>query len=641
MCSSVFFQVTGLNLKLRGQIQRERTASLNMLRQVIVVAVCLSSIGVWAAVDYSAPFQCCVCGSMWPSTFAENAKPQIDPSPFRIEVLNASEYYPTRHMSVHIVSRDPSRKLRVFMIQAQRIEEGMNEPMGHFTALNVKLITTCTRNRGSAAVSNDKDLPERIELDWAPPKKYVGHVEFRATFMEDAHTFWVKERSQPLRDVTDSRPLPPDVYMPPLPPAIDPIDTRDCGEFKGCYREPEGCWEPYCEYIMTFRTLDDVIEFELGAQLDGIDGRYVALALSDDIRMGNDFVFECVHDEKTGHVGVYQSVNSENKHNKRLQNPKTGILKEEGQYRNGRIRCRFTREKYPDDAMSTAFPLNKPYHLMVGKGYAHRGKMLRHGLAVGELPIVSPEPVSLHSITVNIGGRARYPLVKAHACLMILAWIFFATIGLLMAKYYKPMWPNSRFVNERYWFVAHFNCMAWLCLLVVIAFILIFIEAGGYSQAPELPQKAHPILGIIIFCCVVINPIIALIRPSEDSKWRPVFNWFHCGFGTIANCLAIPTIFIGMDFGKANIPWWSTWILVIYVLFHIIVEVTLEVHQCCTHKKNKERRKKYELQKRENPKAYIPEPEPAGRRFKRFMLALHFTITCIVTLMMVIIIAVC
>jgi hypothetical protein len=36
---------------------------------------------------------------------------------------------------------------------------------------------------------------------------------------------------------------------------------------------------------------------------------------------------------------------------------------------------------------------------------------------------------------------------------MILAWVFFASIGLLMTKYYKPMWPNSRMFDQRYWFV--------------------------------------------------------------------------------------------------------------------------------------------------------------------------------------------
>lgn len=34
-------------------------------------------------------------------------------------------------------------------------------------------------------------------------------------------------------------------------------------------------------------------------------------------------------------------------------------------------------------------------------------------------------------------------------------------------------------------FQAHFNCMAWLFIFVLIAFILIFVEAGGYSKVGE------------------------------------------------------------------------------------------------------------------------------------------------------------
>ena len=51
--------------------------------------------------------------------------------------------------------------------------------------------------------------------------------------------------------------------------------------------------------------------------------------------------------------------------------------------------------------------------------------------------------------------------------------------------------------------------------------------------------------------------------------------------------ISVPNIFIGMDFGKAMVPWWLTWILCFFFLFSLICEVILEVHQCCTHKKNK------------------------------------------------------
>lgn len=79
-------------------------------------------------------------------------------------------------------------------------------------------------------------------------------------------------------------------------PLIPPINTADCGIVKGCYREPVGCWEPYCQYIVTWRDKDDLVEFEIGAQTDGLDDRYVAVGLSEDIRM----VSTC-----TGHLRLH------------------------------------------------------------------------------------------------------------------------------------------------------------------------------------------------------------------------------------------------------------------------------------------------------------------------------------------------
>lgn len=113
-----------------------------------------------------------------------------------------------------------------------------------------------------------------------------------------------------------------------------------------------------------------------------------------------------------------------------------------------------------------------------------------HKYGYGEYPVASPDMVSLGDISINMQGYARYPLVKAHGketvswvldrvlvlqhvcfvycthlhrltweyvyfsgILMILAWCFFGTVGLLMTKYYKPMWPNKRFYGHRYWFI--------------------------------------------------------------------------------------------------------------------------------------------------------------------------------------------
>lgn len=57
---------------------------------------------------------------------------------------------------------------------------------------------------------------------------------------------------------------------------------------------------------------------------------------------------------------------------------------------------------------------------------------------------------------------------------------------------------------------------------------------------------------------------------------------------------------------------------------------------CCIS----ERRKKWELQKKENPNTHIPEPWPAGRNFKRNVLITHFIVCLIVVIISVIVVAV-
>ncbi|XP_041360085.1 putative ferric-chelate reductase 1 [Gigantopelta aegis] len=611
-----------------------------MIPAQILVSVLLSVVQL--AVSYN-PVEdttsCCKCLDLLPDNVPDNVKPQVIPSPFKI-VVSRQDYVPNEEVKINLTTVD-DQAFRSFMIIAWSYDTNSQKlkpvAVGHFTAVDgTPVAKDCLSENGHALRSVDQSPKRLVKLVWTSPR-FLGHVQFRATFIVDDDTFWAREKSINIID-PQAKPL---VTPMPMPKVIDPINTASCGKTKGCYREPEGCWELHCEYIVTWQDLGTQIRWEIGGMTDGADDRYIAVGLSNDTYMGDDMVMECVHSSEFDQTRVYLSRNiglsNHRLHESLIQK---AIVDQEGSYYSGRLRCRFLMDKYPKDRYRRLSTLSgNVWHLLMARGHAEQGRIHRHGLEVRDFPLVSPGKISLQR-NADVSGRASYPLVKAHACLMIMAWIFCASIGLLLTKYYKPMWPNKRFYDTRYWFLGHFNLMAFCFLLVVIAFILIFIEAGGYSNAPDLPQKAHPILGIIIFVCILINPIIALIRPSEDHKCRPVFNWFHWAFGTIANVLAIPTIFIGMDFGKPNVPWWATWILVIWFIFHLVIEISLEVHQCCTHKKNKERRKKYEMQRRENPKLHIPEPEPAGRRFKRFMLFLHVVVTSVITLIMVIIIAV-
>ena len=64
---------------------------------------------------------------------------------------------------------------------------------------------------------------------------------------------------------------------------MSPIDisTEGCGTKKGCYREPKGCNEMTCDYMLTWRDAGDAIDFEMASRSHG----WVAVGFSNDIRM--------------------------------------------------------------------------------------------------------------------------------------------------------------------------------------------------------------------------------------------------------------------------------------------------------------------------------------------------------------------
>ncbi|KAL3869161.1 hypothetical protein ACJMK2_041872 [Sinanodonta woodiana] len=612
-----------------------------------IVAILLVAVQVFGTIGINVEdVRCCQCGTMELSVGQDIPK-AIMPCPFHIVLpKEAVTYTPGLDVNVNLISTS-SRSFRAFMIQARRTNSTAStiEPIGHFIPLEnrdqYEQQCTSPTGLGTALVYIGTKPLTQVRLAWQPPQTPEGHIEFRATFVENEKNVWVKEKSaRALYDPT--RPYQTRKNWLNIIPPIDPIQVSGCGSDKGCYREPANCPELECEYLFTWSERGNVINFEMSAITDGFNDRYFAVGFSKDIYMGEDLVIACVHNASTGYTEIYQAYNeNEGKRNRLLNNPKAGIINStaEGSYNNGRLRCRFSREIAPNDEEVGSFPLtDESFHIFMARGYAPNGHIKRHGLNVGHLPIASPYKVSLKS-NEDVSGRARYHLVKAHGCIMLLAWVFFAPIGLIWMKYYTTMWPNSRLCGQRYW-VSHFSCTAMVVLLVIISIICIFVEVGGYSQFPELPQKAHPILGLIVFCCVLLIPIIGLFRCPEGTCCRIIMNWIYWLLWTVAFCLAIPNLFIGLDFGKANTPWWATWIICIYFIFNLVCEIILEVHQCCTHKKNKEIRKKYELMKKENPKSNIPEPWPAGRIFKRNVLITHFIVTLIVTIIMVIVLAV-
>ncbi|KAJ6651265.1 hypothetical protein lerEdw1_021137, partial [Lerista edwardsae] len=67
---------------------------------------------------------------------------------------------------------------------------------------------------------------------------------------------------------------------------------------------------------------------------------------------------------------------------------------------------------------------------------------------------------------------------------------------------------------------------------------------------------------------------------------REIFNWLHWSTGTTARILAVVTMFLGTDLPALNLPDpWDTYAMTGFVVWHIGIDVLLEIHGYCLIRK--------------------------------------------------------
>ncbi|XP_067657072.1 ferric-chelate reductase 1-like isoform X2 [Haliotis asinina] len=348
----------------------------------------------------------------------------------------------------------------------------------------------------------------------------------------------------------------------------------ECGVRIGCF---DDCDEG-CTFSVTWLPEDSNIRFRLRSPSSG--DSWMAIGFSKDKKMGDDSVSECV--VYGGDTEVFQSFNTA-VDNDRLSQPKLGLSDPRGSVNDGIFECSFLRQTDGHGDVKL-FNLTQDWHLMFAHGKATAGfRKLPHVIS----PAVTSSLVDLQATSSAGTTHLIYPLVQVHGCLMSIAWLMFASIGLVIARYFKPMWPDKDIRGLKVWFQIHRMCLGLTFVATIAAFIIIFIEAQGYSHINgEDYKKSHPILGILVTALVIINPVMAYLRPGPSSEGRPLFNWAHFLVGTGAYCLAVITIFFGLKLSKSGAPDYMVYVLASYVVWQVIVEVSLEALKFVSRQKD-------------------------------------------------------
>ncbi|KAL4235511.1 DOMON domain-containing protein frrs1L [Mactra antiquata] len=612
------------------------------------------------------------CGSSSQLIPGHGPAPQSSDVPYKLETDSGQNTF-SEGETISLTLVGDVEPFHGFLIQA----ESNGDVVGTITAQDTSnsKVLNCG-GTGSNGLTHTNKLPKTtLTFQWQA-NGVSDTVTIYVTVVRDYSTYWTKRPmlqltpgsdtetttsgTQPetnsTEEVVTPQPQTTSVSLtdqPPLTTTTIPssqigriVYDDECGMTKGCFVKCDTRTD--CDYMVTWRDLGNEVQFEIFGKPDPSyrDAAWVAVGFSTDTKMGDDSVTECVY--SNGQFAAFNSYNP-GYSNRRLPT-QFGLSRVAGSYDGSVFACSFTRQKIVPQ-IPEMFDLNQNWHLMYANGRVLQvpaWQLYMHSTV--DLPPATAARVDFQSYAI-IGSTAKNKLVKAHGCLMIIAWVLFTGIGIVSARYYKNVWGDKTFLDLKIWFQIHRGCMISAVLLDVIAFIIIFIEVKGYSEIPSIPGKeylqSHPVLGIIVTLLCLANPIMALFRPGGDHKRRPIFNWAHWGVGMSAYILSAICICFGFKLGKSSTPDYAVYIMIVYVLYVILFDVVFEVMECMSKKERKGKIDGIEMSNKNgtdnghiaNGNNMTKETQRKNDKIKTMLLAVHIAFTGAFALVLVLVVA--
>ena len=172
---------------------------------------------------------------------------------------------------------------------------------------------------------------------------------------------------------------------------------------------------------------------------------------------------------------------------------------------NGWLSCSFNRT-ISNSSIQNYFDLNNNYYILaaIGKYTASTNTVVEHTSTDH-----STKTVDFSSISVYSNGSVNK--FKVHGCLMIIAWLLFASSGILIARYYKYLLPNVKLCGVQFWFNFHRILMTFVPVLSIISFIIIFSQLNWeWVSTSDSISFTYSILGILSICLSIIQVFLYL-----------------------------------------------------------------------------------------------------------------------------------
>jgi hypothetical protein len=310
--------------------------------------------------------------------------------------------------------------------------------------------------------------------------------------------------------------------------------------------------------------------------MKGLSNGYISLGLSRDARMGEDLTTSCLI-QGNGQVDIVSGYNKGYSGNKNIprKDKKDGIEERmKNSLRDGWISCSWRRRRELTIEGQDWNLGREKFHIMLAQGTVTEGRLVKH-----RAKVISGDKRGLGEPGL-VEAKSKL-FILLHGSFMIAAWVCAASLGIIIARYYKQTWTSTRCCNLDQWFIWHRTLMMLVWCLTIAAFVLIILEIKGVSKT--FNSNPHALIGFITVGLCFLQPFLALIRPAPSARYRGIFNWAHWLIGNAAQILGIVCIFYAVDLDKAQLPRPETdWLLVGFVGFHFLAHLLLAALSCCS-----------------------------------------------------------
>jgi len=503
--------------------------------------------------------------------------------------------------------------------------------------------------------TNKEEESERLNfVDYPPPQpSQKAEKPFNLAVAEDelspVDTFtpiYISSTTTLRTTTTTTTPKPEPV--PIVDGVLQHTDPQDdiyigCNSTKACFGIPDNCVASgKCVAVVAYYPNKLKYEFEMKAKSPG----YVSLGFSRDAKMGEDLTTNCML-QANGSVDISNGYNYGKRWNKAPQGSRRedGITERKNSgRRDGWIHCSWTRNRSVVVEREIWDMEKDKYFLMLAVGHMYDSELQMHSTKA-----ISALPLGLGEVGL-VQAKSRLYIIL-HGSFMIVAWIFAASLGIMISRYFKQTWTDKKMFGLDQWFIWHRTLMILVWALSIIALVLIVVDVDGIT--PTIFTNPHAIMGFVTVGLAFLQPFLALLRCNPMHPHRWIFNWLHWFIGNFAQILAMLCLFFAVDLEKAQLPRPETdFLLIGFVAFHFVAHLFMSCLNCVSDSKAvKQSHMKYPPRGPYNPypgvRPYSGHPYPdyeelkndhPGACVRKFGLTLYTLVNFLVTGVLVILV---